>query len=593
MPVKPDRGLVHLIGTVAPELVEGITCPAAPERPHPRCLNRPIAVSEDFTTIQGSPKTWTRFGGIVRLKPTAQRPNRFPEFPMRAIADFVGTTRGVAPVTAEAFAPLLIAACILLTGCGGGSGTPGTPVATGASGGGTDPGAGESTVDAGGTGTVHLRVTDEFDEPVGLAKFTVNSRTPSAGYGFSGVVDASGQIAVSQVPAGEVWAAAGDDAIGLFGRSGEAQLRPNHQIDLEVIARPASETPSIGVGPSSVTTNGIQANGSSLEFDLRVFYVAGNIWHERLFIGTPELRLAPCLPDLTNDVPTHIADCISGDSPVDVEYRVANGGRPLTVTVSHASHLAPFSVALLLDQSRNIAVSDPWHARLHAARYFLDTKSRTGSLALAAFAADDDASGEITLLPQQPVTTFPVEDPGFTPAGNDLFATLDSLADLEGGAAPLYQAIDRMLDFTAAHAPAAERRAVIVLTDGRDDVCGTPEVCLGARSALIEKSRETGIEIVTIGLMTPTGDSRVLSGLADSTGGIALWAKDPGQLSLIFSALGAILDGSAEMHTLRFRIESPVLNAFRSGHTVFGTLELEFCPWLCYHMSVPIVVPIP
>ncbi|NJN53033.1 MAG: VWA domain-containing protein [Gammaproteobacteria bacterium] len=240
--------------------------------------------------------------------------------------------------------------------------------------------------------------------------------------------------------------------------------------------------------------------------------------------------------------------------------------------------------------------NDPWDARLLAAKFFLAGKIAGARVALAAFAADDVASGEASELAQQPVTFFPLGNARFVDAGETLFSAIDSLASLEGGAAPLYAAIDASLDFTATHSakattPSGKRRAVVVLTDGLDDTCGNPAQCSAMRDAVIARSRAEEIDIVTIGQPSLAGDARALTALTQD-GGTALWAEDH-QLAIVFGALGPVLDGSAPSHVMRFRVETTTMGVFQSGRTMLGRLKIEICPFDCFSMSIPVAVPIP
>jgi len=70
-----------------------------------------------------------------------------------------------------------------------------------------------------------------------------------------------------------------------------------------------------------------------------------------------------------------------------------------------------------------------------------------------AFAAGDAGSGQLALLPHRPTTIYPVDLPAFTTDGASFYATIDTLATLEGGASPLHAAIDDLVEFTTASAP--------------------------------------------------------------------------------------------------------------------------------------------
>ena len=93
----------------------------------------------------------------------------------------------------------------------------------------------------------------------------------------------------------------------------------------------------------------------------------------------------------------------------------------------------------------------------------------------------------------------------------------------------------------------------------------------------------------------PSGQlyGRALSQLTELSGGVALWANHPHQLGTVFGALADVLNGSAPITAVRFRIQSSIVGAFPSGGVVLGTLHYESCPWYCWSTDVPFAVRIP
>ncbi len=260
-----------------------------------------------------------------------------------------------------------------------------------------------------------------------------------------------------------------------------------------------------------------------------------------------------------------------------------------------AAQATPGAAVLLIDQSTNVVVNDPADARLFAAKYFLTLSAASDRTALAAFSSDDPASGQFSLLPQKPVTVFPVENPRFTADGRSYFATVDQLGALEGGASPLFAAIDRTLDFAAAD-PQPDAKALVVVTNGRDDTCGTRSECRGILDALVQKSKATGVAIVTVGLgdAAGTADHEALGLLSQGTAnGAAFWAPNPKQLTMVLGDVHSFLAGSKDILEVAFRIQSPVAGAFASGRTVIGQVSLEVCPWECTYTVIPFVVRVP
>jgi len=462
-------------------------------------------------------------------------------------------------------------AAYLSVGCGGGGGNGGDSLTP------KNP------------GMVVVTVTDGLGAPVAGASVSVNSQTRHGIWGASGFTDATGVATFDNVESGSVWVVAYDESIGYFGdtaRDPGSALPPNGRINLAVTVHP-STNPSLGVAPAQVSANAITDDGRSFEFTLRVISIgAEDYW---------DLTLADCTPDTNNDSPIYNADCVEGQQDFDAPYSAVQGGHALASQGVTGVAPTAFSAAVLLDQGSAFVANDAWDWRLYDTKYFLQYKLPTDRVVLAAFASDDAASGDLSSLPEKPVTIFPVENPQFITAGTTYFSTIDGLDSLEGGASPLYASIDRMLDFTATQAPVAGHRAVVVLTDGHDDTCGSPVECENALQNLIDKSRANDIPIFPMGLMSGAKERYSLSRLAEFTGGVALWADSPQQVGILFGALNGVLGGTATVQEMRFRVDSPIPGAFQSGRTVFGTVQFDHCaPWdNCSSMAIPFAVRIP
>jgi hypothetical protein len=175
----------------------------------------------------------------------------------------------------------------------------------------------------------------------------------------------------------------------------------------------------------------------------------------------------------------------------------------------------PGAVALLVDQSASVVVNDTADARLFAAKYFLTFAGENTRTTLAALSSDDTTSGQLSLSPQTPVTL-----------------------------SPLYAAIDRTLDFVAADQQEGAK-AVVVVTNGRDDTCGTRSECRGFVDALIRKSKASGVAIATVDTgdaAETTTDFEALGPLSQATAkGAAFWAPKPQQLTMVLGDLRSLL----------------------------------------------------
>ena len=496
------------------------------------------------------------------------------------------------------FVLIAIGVALGFGGCGGGGGSGGNPSGGSISSGG--PAQPPPSKDPS-SSTVTVTVKDVFGAPVrghGVSlNFTYAVPSLENVQGIGGTTDRNGTVRISLTAAqaaSEITAYAWDDSVVFaLGSSPSVPLQGKGHADITITLRPSSEFATIGLGPTVVEADAIAADGRSLTFALRVIGIPSYFLDDGVSIA-----LNACTPDAANDAPVFLADCVKGAAGLDAAYEADNSGEPLSVTTIRAEPTT-FSAALLLDQSENMMAMDSTEARLFDTKYFLTTKRAPDRVALAAFASDATASSKLSPLPQQPVSIFPVENPQFSTSSSDLFPLIDSLEQLEGGVAPLYAAIDRMLDFTAANAPLSTRRAVVVVTGGQDDTCGSPAQCDNARQALIAKSRATGIAIVAIRLAPEWGptnphDNYALSELAEGSGGAMLWANGAySALGIVFGALSSVLDGSANVSEARFRIRSSADGTFQSGRTVLGTVHFETCPWDCKEFDVPFAVRIP
>jgi len=441
-------------------------------------------------------------------------------------------------------------------------------------------------------GIVEVAVVDVFGTPQVGAWISLHSNSPYQ----QAMTDTEGRATFTSIRPGAVDASATtfDDSYGYgYGSSSLAVLASNGHANLHIILRPYADS-VFGSTVAAVDPGGLSADGRSLTFRFGLRYVDGS---RRVDIDVPmsmlplEVSLADCVPDDGNDSPIFTSDCVGGTSGFDAAYRVVEPPAPFEFRASRAAGLSQqFSAALLLDQSEHIQLRDPGDTRLFGTKYFLVQNRVTDHLLLAGFGADDASTGELSPLPQQPVTTFPVQN------GTSSFSTVESLANLEGGVAPLYAAIDEMLDLVAANETAVgQRRMVVVVTDGRDDTCGSEAECRDARAAVAEKSRATVIELVTIGLADgATEDRRALSELTAASGGRSFWVFDRTQLAMLLGALPDVLSYGGETLAVSFKLQASTAGTFQSGRTVFATVVLNQCfDWYCWGGPIPIAVRIP
>ena len=249
--------------------------------------------------------------------------------------------------------------------------------------------------------------------------------------------------------------------------------------------------------------------------------------------------------------------------------------RQTGTVLNRQSAMGPFSAVLLLDQSGTVASTDPNDARLAAAAAFTDNLSSGDEVALLAFASDGR-------LPFSPVTSYRDSDGNdFTQNTDELDGQLQSLAHLEGGGRPLYDAIIIAANFSVNSATAGNRRVVLVFTDGRDTNSSS------SLEDVIVFATEHGVEIHPV---TLSGDVNItaLLQIAARTGGSLSSADDARRLISHFGALGPFLAGSGQFYRTTWSmslvggelypgywIGSSVL-IDTPGGTVFAPFRLDF-----------------
>ncbi len=357
-------------------------------------------------------------------------------------------------------APLVAGLLLAIGGCGGGGGSEAAP------------------------GTVAITITNVLGEPSAGVDVTLYPQNPKrSGMALTAVADTSGRATFAAVPAGP-WAVSADQNgidpyVGYWGAWDALTVPKGGHVEAAMTLRPDAY-PFAAVGRSEVQAGGVSPDGRTLEFSLRLFTFPD-------FVLT---AVRDCVPDPGNDAPTFKADCVEGTPGVDVAYEAVDTLDPPLTTIPGGSP-EPLSVAVLMDQSDEMSLNDPSDLRLFALKYFLTTLQGDDRVLIGAFSADDTGTGHLSALADTPVTVLPVgSTPAFAAADRAFFPSIDLLGMQEGGAAPLYASIDRMLELTAAGAAPASRRAVVVLTDGLDRTCGSPARMRGGlANADCEESR--------------------------------------------------------------------------------------------------------
>lgn len=431
------------------------------------------------------------------------------------------------------------------------------------------------------TGTVAVSVKDVsgINIPGASVVATVG------GSSKSGTTDASGGVVLAGVAAGSGTVTVTRETFTQ--KAVTVTVTANQTVSVPVTLD-RDTTAAGGVVPTVPTQPPVVGpDGKTLEFTIQVVVLdEASIAIKGLL--PPAFSIEPCSPSAA----TTEADCVSGGpAGFDAPYTLLGPGtEPSFSEIDGDTTAQPYAAALMFDQSKSIIQNDSTDARLFSAKEFLRNLGGTDQAGLAAFAADIAAENGTALIPQTPVTIYPVGNPSFVTDGTSFFPTLDALATQEGGGTPLYEALCRVMDFAAASAPGGLRKAVVVFTDGKNEAVNTSGFSCTKIEDSINKSTATGVDIFTIGLSSGDVDREALATLAEGGGGAFLFAGDTTQLITIYGSLGNLLSGRLTTYRLTYRIGTDVANAFLSGRTVLGVLKVNTGSTV---VGIPFVVLIP
>jgi hypothetical protein len=399
----------------------------------------------------------------------------------------------------------------------------------------------------------------------------------SSGTGFweTGVrTDANGSATIDRAPDNTyaVVLAAED----LFGSAYEVTEADDELMIFDVTLHPSS---SLSPGMGRVEITDVSADATRLTFSARLYVI--ETYADELPWYWGRIDMLPC------------EACIEGPGGFSAGYT----GQTLGDEAVEPNPVSePLAIGLLLDQGQSVMIDDLEDKRLLAAKYLPTRLAAEDMMVLAAFAADDAGTGQASLLPSQPVTIFPVDSPSFTTDGRSYFPAIESLATLEGGGSPLYDALGEMVSFTDSAAPVDRRRAVVAVSSHGAGDCGDLGECGAAQQALLEQSASTGVAVVSIQLADPIGqfDSKRLGPLAQARHGAVFWARDADQIPTILGRLPEVLDGRHTAIDVTIQLESHVAGAFAPGNAVDGRLQVMVCPWDCdLAMSFPFGLRVP
>lgn len=346
-------------------------------------------------------------------------------------------------------------------------------------------------------------------------------------------------------------------------------------VRLERVTSPAggSMASRSGVVPS------VDSTGQQMSFEIELVVVDGQSQPiENLTVANFVLRA--CTPDPSNNQ----VDCVRGtDAAADVAYAPASAA-PQAATRIPGQVARPYAVALLLDQSGSIVLSDATGARLYSSKAFIDGLGADDQILLSAF-----AGGAGAIIPTRPLTIY---GPWRQPAdARSYFATLDSLALQVGGNTPLYTSIDTVRQELAASAslPQGLAKAIIVFTDGADTSCSSIETCRASREQSIAAAQRDQVRLFMIGLSSSV-DIAALGELANQSGGALLYADTTEQLLPLYGSVGRLMSLSLPTYRLRWTVQAAAAGALRQGNSLLGRVQVTVGT---RSFDVPFVVGVP
>jgi hypothetical protein len=268
----------------------------------------------------------------------------------------------------------------------------------------------------------------------------------------------------------------------------------------------------------------------------------------------------------------------------------------------------PYSVLLLMEQSRRVPKYDPYGLRTLAARNFI-RKARSSPkadlIAVAGFAGEGGDASSPPLLLQLPLWVPPGTTTVFSSERLAQEAALDSLEHMVGGSAPVFGALQAAMSLTAAQVPASGRPSIVALLGGGDDSGVTESQQQAALLALRQKQTDTGIQSILFACERNgnSADRRQLARIAAALSAPVIHAlieENPGSPT---DGLYSALDFAADMlagttvrslkAVIRLKVNSPA--RFISGTTLEGILYLEsdLCQWGCEPLTMHFAVEVP
>jgi hypothetical protein len=471
-----------------------------------------------------------------------------------------------------------------LAACGGGGGSAGDP---------TGPGSGAAPppppVDPGASAraTLVVKVVDAFGIPAAaadvqhyLASASVYGQTNSEGTVTLDVPAGAGRVVARSV-LGE------RETVVDLARDAREELR----IELVPYRIDAFAVLGADVVPGSVA-----ADGRSVELRIRISGTSG--------LPPWAFKLQPCVAREGDHLAALGPACVDKGDGIDRGWQAAGEVEVGELTRGGGVPVGP--VLLLLDRSQRAGEIDAPEEHLFAAKALVANLLDGRSVAVGAFAGDGGPSGTASLLPEKPVTFYPVENPGWITDRVVAFEALESVRGRMGGSSALAAAIETGVDFLLARTTASDRPAMVVFTAGGSEGCSIDQSpgpnatsqCTAIRAA-VERASQVGVSLWLVG----PGDSWWPSSAAYASPGLISVARESHVWwaaavfeGCVFGASEIVreaLSGAPAFREVRFRISTEEAGSIAPGSEIRGDIQIDDVAWGYWAQRLPFRAKVP
>lgn len=432
-----------------------------------------------------------------------------------------------------------------------------------------------TTSPAPGTGLLDVTVTDPFGTPVsGAYVVFCHDGEPCAGRN-SALTGADGRASL-RAKATTGLLQVNHDVLGISDpltmtvpRNGRVELRRT------IRASVSSNPPAIA--SAEVNTGGLSDDGQRLRLRLDVYRAPDPENTDADYSGlVDQAHLLDCVARSDDAVVTLGPRCVDRGDGSDRSWREVDRRALPAPDEGRGAAGAP-AVLLMLDRSEVAVSRDTSERRLYSAKALTAALLPDAQVAVAAFAGNGGPAGTASPLPDVPVTFVGAGTAPFFTTAHEAIVAIESLRSLAGGSAPLHAALAAGLEFLAGNTEAGRSRALVVLTDGRDDTCVTVDACVPLSREVARRAQALGVTvyIVAPGLGWDGDRSRDVLLEVDRADGVVrvlepVYWDFMGAIEIVRSAI----QGREVLRSVEFVIDGDAAGSFQPGDVVSGVMEV-------------------